>query len=550
MLITNRRTALLGALGLVLYVAGCGPASNTQSDAGGPAAATANNAELHRGNGSEPQSLDPHFAQSTWENNIIGDLLVGLATEDAEGKPIPGAAASWDVSPDGLTWTFHLRDHTWSDGTPVASEDFLYAWRRILDPKTASSYAYFLYPIKNAEAVNSSKMPGTALGATAPDAKTLVLQLEHPAPYLVQFMTHYSTFAIPRHVVEAKGGQWTKPGSYIGNGAYTLTEWVPNDHVTLVKNPRFYDAANVKIERVIFHATSDYEAGLRRFRAGEIDTQTRAPGQQIGWIKANMPEVMNNEPVLSSEYYAVNSKRKPFDDVRVREALSLALDRETLTGTLRKSGEPPAYAFVPPGIANYPHTAQLSFKDMSFPERLARAQELMRQVGYGPDKPLKTSLLIRSASADARRIPAAVQQMWRKIYVDAEIQQNDAAIFYGKVQQHDFNIANAAWRADFNDASNYLDLLRTGNSNNYGQYSNPAYDALLNRADDEVDLEKRGDLLNQAEAMMLRDHALIPESFWVATALVRPYVRGWVTNPTEINRTRWLWLERPAERQQ
>jgi oligopeptide transport system substrate-binding protein len=540
---SRRHFGLLLAAGIAL--AGCGRPNETQTNAGATAGAV-DNTVFRRGNAAEPQSLDPHFAQGSYENDIIGDLMIGLATEDAAGKPIPGAATDWEVSDDGLTWTFHLRQHNWSDGQPVTSEDFLYAWRRMLDPKLAASYAYFLYPIKNAEAVNAGKMPPTALGASAPNPQTLVLQLEHPAPYLIEFMMHYSTFAVPKHVVEAKGGQWTRPGNYVGNGAFTLAEWIPNDHITLVKNPRFYDAANVRIERVVFYPTADYEAALRRFRAGELDTQKRAPSQQIAWIKANMPEVMENKPSLSNEYYAINTKRKPFDDPRVREALTLALDRDTITKTLRTSGEPPAYAFVPPGVSNYPHMAQLPFKDMLFPQRLARAQDLMRQAGYGPDKPLKATFDIRSASPDARRIPAAVQQMWRQIYVDAQIQPNDTAIFYNKVQEHDFDIANAAWRADFDDASNYLDLLRTGNSNNYSQYANPAYDALLNQADNEIDSERRGELLDQAEAMMLKDNPVIPESFWVSTALVRPYVKGWVTNPKEINRTRWLWLERPA----
>jgi oligopeptide transport system substrate-binding protein len=541
--LSRRQFGVLLAMGLAL--AGCGRPNDAQNNAGATTGAL-DNTVLHRGNAAEPETLDPQLGQASYENNIIGDLMMGLTTEDAAGKPIPGAATGWDVSPDGLTWTFHLREHTWSDGKPVTSDDFVYAWRRILDPKLAASYAYFLYPVKNAEAVNAGKMPATALGVSAPNAQTLVVQLAHPAPYLPQFLAHYSTFAIPRQVVEAKGGQWTRPGNYVGNGAYTLAEWVPNDHITLVKNPRFYDAANVHIEKVTFYPTGDYEAALRRFRAGELDTQSRTPSQQVAWVRANMPDVMDNKPSLSNEYYSLNLKRKPFGDIRVREALNLALDREAINGTLRVAGEPPAYAFVPPGIANYPHTAQLAFKNMPFAQRVARAQELMRQAGYGPDKPLKTSLLIRSASADARRIPAAVQQMWRKIYVDAEIVQSDTAVFYNKVQEHDFDIANAAWRADFDDASNYLDLLRTGNTNNYGQYSNPAYDALLDRAENEADIEKRGELLDQAEALMLKDYALVPESFWVSTALVRPYVKGWVTNPKEINRTRWLSLERPA----
>jgi oligopeptide transport system substrate-binding protein len=246
----TRRAFLLGASAFALAAAGCGRSGTAAGDA---TAARPGEIVFHRGNGAEPLSLDPHHVAGNWELNIVGDMLVGLTTEDAEANPIPGAAESWEESEDGKTWTFHLRDHRWSDGRPVTADDFVYAWRRILDPKTAANYAYFLYLIKNAEAVNTGKMPLTALGVTATDAKTLVVALEHPVPYLLQFMMHVTTYPVPRHVVEAKGDAWTKPGSYVCNGPYVLAEWAPNDHIVTVKNPSFYDAANVHIARTIFY---------------------------------------------------------------------------------------------------------------------------------------------------------------------------------------------------------------------------------------------------------------------------------------------------------
>lgn len=526
---------LCAALGALLLLAGCGQNAGT---GGAPGEMV-----FHRGNGAEPQSLDPHYAQGNWEDAIVGDLIIGLTTYDAQGNAIPGAAESWEVSDDGLTLTFHLREHSWSDGVPVTAEDFVYAWRRILDPLTAASYAYYLYPIKNAEAVNNGEMPGTALGITATDEQTLVVELEYLVPYFVEYMTHFTTFPVPKHVVETHGNAWGRPGNYVSNGPYTLAEWVPNDRVVLVRNPLFYDAENVRIDRVIFYPSSDYEAALRRFRAGELDVQSRLPTTQIDWLRENMPEVLDIRPVLVIEYYAMNRTREPFDDVRVREALSLALDRETITEQIVRVGNPPAYSIVPPGIANYPGTAELTFKDMPYPERVARAQMLIREAGFGPDNRLRTTLAVRSASAEARRIPAAVQQMWRDIYVDVEIVQSDAAVFYNSVQEHDFDIAIAGWVADFNDASNFLDLLRTGNSNNYGLYSNPEYDALLDQAKVEQNLEARGELLAQAEVIALEDHAWIPASFGVSTSLVHTYVEGWTNNVNDIHRTRWLSID-------
>jgi oligopeptide transport system substrate-binding protein len=538
----HRRALLTGSAALVVLAA-CGPGGGAQQNAGasgnGPVR-QAGPTELNFGNAAEPKSLDPAIAQGTYEDQIISDILMGLMVQTADGKPIGGAAERWEVSEDGLTWTFHLRDHQWSDGQPVTAEDFVYSWRRILNPKTASTYAYFLYPMKNAEPVNAGKMPLTALGASAPDAKTVVVQLEHPAPYLLEFMCHHTTYPVPRHVIEAKGDQWAKPGNHVGNGAFILAEWVPNDHITLTKNPRFYDAANVKLTKLTYFPSTDYDAALRRLRAGELDYQDRLPTQQIDWIRANMPEVLHLTPIMTTEYLAVNHKRKPLDDGRVREALALALDRETIVNTIRKIGEPPAYGLVPPGIANYPGGQAMAFKDMPFPQRLERAKELMRQAGYGPDKHLRTTLATRVSSAEGRRVPAAVQNMWLQIYVDTEIVQTDTAVFYDKVQEHDFDIALAGWQGDFNDALTFLDILRTGNSNNYGQYSNLAYDALLDQANQERDVEKRGELLAQAEGIALKDIAFIPEFFWVWNCMMRPYVKGVLPNIADKHRGRWM----------
>jgi oligopeptide transport system substrate-binding protein len=501
---------------------------------------------FYRGNGAEPDTLDPHLSGSTWQSAIIGDMLVGLTTEGPNGEAIPGAAASWDVSDDGLTWTFHIRDHVWSDGIPVTAGDFVFSFRRILDPATAATYAWYLYPIVNAEAVNAGDLSGEALGVEAPDDSTLVVHLENPAPYLAEFMKHNSVYPVPRHIVEVLGNDWSRPGNYVVNGPYLLEQWIPNDRVELVKNPLFYDAENVAIDRVFFYPTSDYSAALQRFRAGELDMQSVLPDVQIDWIRQNIPETIDLQPTLTVEYISVNFERAGLDDVRVREALSLALDRETIVDRVRRMGNPAAYGVVPPGIANYPSDVRLPFADLPQPERIERAKALMQEAGYGPDNRLEIGMAVRSAAADQRRRPAAIQQMWSEIYVDAEIEQSDAAIFYNLLQEHDFDVGIAGWVADFNDASNFLDLLRTGNSNNYGQFSNAEYDALLDQAEAELDLEARGRILSGAEAIALREHAWLPIFFGVSRAMVHTYVEGWVTTVDDNTRTRWITIDEAA----
>jgi oligopeptide transport system substrate-binding protein len=533
-----RRIALFALIAFAFVVSACG-------DAQPPAASAPAENVLRRGNNSEPRSLDPHYIQDQYESNIVGDLMMGLTVDGPDGISIPGAAESWETSEDGLTWTFHLRAHNWSDGTPVTADDFVYAWQRMMVPDTAAPYASLLYIFKNAQAVNTGAMPPEALGARAIDAATLELTLENPAPYLPELMSNFTTYPVPRHVVEEKGSDWTKVGSYVGNGPFALTEWVPNDHITLDKNPGFYDAANVAIERVIYFPTSDTDAALRRFRARELDLMDELPIAQIDWLRARMPEAVRIEPFLGVEYIPINMTHAPFDDVRVREALNLALDRNAITEQILRLGYPPAYAVVPPGTANYPGGSQMAFAGMTMEERIARAQALMAEAGYGPETRLSTSLLVRSTGADARRVPAAIQQMWRAIYVDLEIVPADGAVAGARLQEGDFDLGLSNWVADFNDARNFLFLLMAdGSGKNYARYANPDFDALIYASDAERDPARRGALMAEAEALALSDYPWIPVYFLVTRDLVQPYIEGWISNAEDVNRTRWLSFER------
>jgi oligopeptide transport system substrate-binding protein len=502
---------------------------------------------LYWGNAAEPESLDPSLAQGVQEDTIIGDLMVGLMTADAHARPIPGMAQSWTTSEDGLTWTFKLREALWSDGVPVTADDFVFSWRRILDPKTAAPYAYFLDVIKNAKPVNKGKMPLTALGVQALDPRTLEITVEHPVPYLLEMLMHMTMVPEPRHVVEAKGKNWTKPGTYVSNGAYTLTEWVPNDHITSIKNPNFYDATNVTLERVIYYPTDDYGAALQRLRAGQLDVQDRLPGEQIDWIKRHMPEMIDPVPQLIIDFITVNHSRKPFDDIRVRTALNLAVNREAVTQKVTHVGYVPAYNLVPPNIANYPGGNSFAFRSLSYGQRISQAQNLMRQAGFGPDKRVEATYMIRATTAGTyRAVAAALQQMFALVYVDVSITPNDMAIFYDSIQSHDFDIAQPGWSADFNDASNFLDIFRAGGGNNWGQYKNPVYDSMLDAAQQDADIISRGRKLAQAEALLLQDQALMPLFFWVSGNLVRPYVKGWIGNNLDQHRSRWISFDQKS----
>jgi oligopeptide transport system substrate-binding protein len=541
----NRRLALGGGAAAALGVGylALRPSKKTPT----PRHVVLDPSTYYRGNAAEPETLDPCLAQGVQEDAIVGDLLVGLMTGDASAKPIPGMATSWTTSSDGLTWTFKLREALWSDGTPVTADDFVFAWRRILDPKTAAFYAYFLFLIKNAQAINAGKMPLTALGARALDAHTFEINLVHPAPYLLEMLTHLTMLPQPRHVVEAKGKSWAQPGNYVSNGPFVLTEWVPNGHVTVVKNPRFYDAENVALERIIYFPTDDYGAALQRLRAGELDTQGRLPSEQIDWIRANMPELLNPVPQLILDFVSVNLTRKPFDDVRVRTAMNLAINREAITQRVTHVGYVPAYNLVPPNTANFPGGNEFYFRHMSPGQRIAEGKRLMRESGFGPNKRVQTTYMIRATTPGIyRAIAAALQQMFSLVYVDVSIVPNDMAIFYDSLEVQNYDTSQPGWSADFDDASNFLDIFRTDSGNNWGKYSNLAYDAMLDSAQRETDITSRGRKLAEAEAILLKDQAFMPLFFWVSGNLVRPYVKGWVANNLDQHRSRWISFDQKA----
>jgi oligopeptide transport system substrate-binding protein len=357
---------------------------------------------LNRGNGAEPESLDPAFAGGAAEINILGDMMVGLTTRDAAAKPVPGIAERWEVSRDGRTWTFHLRDARWSDGTAVTARDFVFAWRRLLDPRTASRTANMLWPVNNARGVSSGTLPGTALGVAAQGPRTLVVKLEHPAPYLSELLAHPAALPLPP---AAQKDWWAKPGTYVSDGPYMLKSWGPNDHVALAKNPRFYDAAKVRIDTVNYWPTPDTQAALRRLRAGELDMQSPLPSAQLDWMRANMPGALHIVPSLALAYVVFNLRDPALKDGRVRRALNLVYDRDAVARKVMKLGEMPAYSYVPPLTANYRGGPHFDFTAQPYPMRLAAARKLMQDAGYGPFNRLRLDYAV-SANPDSRRLAA------------------------------------------------------------------------------------------------------------------------------------------------
>ena len=502
---------------------------------------------LEYGNESDPVTLDPQKANLTREAAIISDLMMGLTTEAPDSSIVPGMAERWDTSPDGLTWTFHLRSATWSDGRPFTADDFVFALRRILSPETASIYAYLVYILKNGLPFNEGKAAADTLGVRALDPLTLQLTLEHPAPYLPQLLSNPSFFPVPRHAVEKWGDDWVRPGRYVSNGAFQLVSWRLGDHVQVTKNPRFWDAANVCVDRINYYPTNDAVSAERRIQRGELDINTTFQSNRIGRLRETMPDAVRTHLSLATAYLSFNTRDiAAFKDVRVRRALSESIDRDFITGKLLRAGQVPAYAFVPPGTDNYTPGARTRWAHLTFPQRQAEARRLLAQAGYTAERPLK--IVIKSANSnDTLLLMEAVQADWRSIGVDVSLTQNESQIAFAAYRERDFQVGSMSWYADFNDPVTFLQLMQsqTGGQN-YGDYDNPAYDALLAAADREPDAKARAALLARAEQVMLDDEATAPLFCVVNRALVRPNITGWVTNSENFHRARWLCVKSAA----
>ncbi|HEY8575748.1 MAG TPA: peptide ABC transporter substrate-binding protein [Devosia sp.] len=506
---------------------------------------------LNMMNGSEPGSIDPHQASGDWENRIIGDYLEGLMTEDANAEAIPGQAESHTISEDGLVYTFKLRDGIqWSDGEPVTAEDFVFAFQRLFDPKTASDYAYLQFPIKNgSEIADGSVTDFNELGVKAIDDKTVEITLEGPTPFFLQALTHYTAYPVPKHVIDKVGNDWTKIENIVSNGPYTPTEWTPGSYIKSVKSETYWDAENVQIDEVNYFVQDDLAAALSRYRAGEYDILTDIPSDQAQWISANLEGQDYFAPFLGIYYYVINQEKEPFDNPDVRKALSMAVNRDVIGPDVLGTGELPMYGWVPEGTANYEgvEVYQPEWIGLSYEERVAEAKSIMEGLGYTSSSPLQVQLKYNT-NDNHQRVAVAISSMWEQIGVKTELFNSETAVHYDALRAGDFEVGRAGWLLDYSDPSNTLDLLRQGVEqdgtmnwgNNYGRYSNDEFEALMDQATTEIDLAARAKLLGQAEKIAMDEYAAIPIYNYIAQNVVAPTVTGFVNNASDIHRTRWL----------
>jgi oligopeptide transport system substrate-binding protein len=508
---------------------------------------TVANAEtvLNRGNGAEPETLDPQKLTGVPEANIAYDLYEGLCTLDAEGNPTGGVAKSWDISDDGKTYTFHLReDAKWSNGDPITADDVVYSFRRIVDPKVAAEYAYIYHPIVNADDISSGKEPDlTKLGVAAVDAHTVKISLSAPTPYLLGLLSHTSSEIVNKSAVEKFGDQWTRPGNNISSGAYTLAEWTPQSRIVLVKNPNFHDAANVKIDKVIMYPTEDIAEEYKRFLAGELDVTYTVPSEKIADAESNHKDEFSDSAYFGTYFYAINMTADPLGkNLQLRDALSMAVDRDALTKKITQGGEIPAYSWMPPGVPGY-EQQKLAFADMSMADRVAKAKQVLKDAGYSADHPLQVEILYNT-SENHKKIAIAIASMWKQLGVQVKLTNQEWKVYLDTRRQKKYVVSRAGWIGDYLDPSDFMEqyMSDAGDSNFMG-YNNKDYDDLLKKAAVEADPKARMEDFQKAEAIFLHDEPLIPIYHYVNVHMINKKIAGWHNNLLGYNLERYLSIQ-------
>ncbi|CDH33459.1 oligopeptide ABC transporter substrate-binding protein OppA [Xenorhabdus bovienii] len=485
---------------------------------------------LVRNNGSEPQSLDPHKIEGVPESNIARDLFEGIVINGPNGEILPGVATHWE-NQDFKVWTFHLRkDAKWSNGDPVTAQDFVYSWRRLADPNTASPYASYLQyaHIINVDDVIKGKQKPESLGVKALDDHTFQVTLSEPVPYLVRLLIHSTMSPVHRATVEKYGDRWTQPQNFVGNGAYKLKSWSINERLVFERSPTYWDNKNTIIDQVTFLPISSEVADVNRYRSGEIDiTYSNLPIELFQKLKKEIPDQLRVNPYLCTYIYEINNQKPPFNDPRVRTALKLGMDRDLITSKVKNQGDTPAYGWVPPYIADFKDEKPDWYTKLNQQQRNEEARKLLAEVGFSKDNPLKISLLYNTSDLH-KKIAIAAAAIWKKnIGVEVSLDNQEWKTFLDTRHQGNYDIAREGWCADYNEPTTFLNVKLSYSSNNTAHYKSEEFDALMKEALKVKTDAERAEIYKQANALIDKDSAVVPLYYYVSTRLVKPYVGGY-----------------------
>lgn len=483
--------------------------------------------------GAEPPSIDPQVIEDVGGATIARDLFEGLLIQDAQGNLQPGVAERWESNNTRDVYTFYLRNNArWSNGDVVTAFDFVYAWRRLVDPELASPYAGYmqLMSVKNGTAIINAKKPPTELGVKALDDFTFQVELEQPLSYFTAMVAHTSTLPVPEKVVRALGLKWTKAGNMVSNGAYQLQQHVINERLVRVRNPYYWNNEKTIIDKVVALVINDESQAFNRYQANEID-KINVPTGQFKRLKKKRPDEVHANPSLCSYYYLFNADKPPFNDKRVRQALSYAIDRNIITNNILGAGQIPAYTFTPGATANF-DIPPVSYAEMTQAERIASAKKLLNEAGFGPSNPLQTSILYNTSEGH-KKIAIVISQMWKQhLGVRVSLQNEEWKTFISSRNQGDFQIARGGWCADYNEASSFLDIMRSDSDQNDFNYSSPEVDRLLVDAQSKVDPYPD---YRKIEQILATEFPIATIYHYTSSLLLKPYVKGWPHNNVEEN---------------
>ncbi|KLU14684.1 MULTISPECIES: ABC transporter substrate-binding protein [Xenorhabdus] len=484
--------------------------------------------EITVNNGVEVTSLDPHKVEGTPETVIIRNLLEGLVTTGPNGETVPGIAERWE-NEDYKVWTFYLRhDAKWSDGKPVTAQDFVYSWRRLADPDTGSPYiSYLQYAyIQNVDDILKGIKSPEQLGVKALDDHRFQVTLSQPVPYLVDMLSHTAMKPVRQDVIEKWGNKWTLPANYIGNGAYTLKDWVVNERIILTRNPQYWNDKETLIEKGTFLPIVSGVSGVNRYRSGEVDmTDNAIPPDLYQKMKRDIPEQLQVSPYLCTFYYEINNQKPLFKDKRVREAIKLSLDRDIITERIMAQGQIPAYGFTPTYIGDG-LTINPEWASWTQEQRNQRAKELLKEAGFDASHPLKFTLLYNTSEQNKQQAIAAASMWQKNIGATVTLQNQEWKTSLQNRHQGNYDVARATWCGDYNEPSSFLNMWLSNSSNNAGFYQSEAFDNFLKQALTAKESATRKEFYQQAEAQLDKDSGLIPVYYRVSVRLIRPTVGG------------------------
>ncbi|MFP4363375.1 MAG: peptide ABC transporter substrate-binding protein [Spirochaetia bacterium] len=482
-------------------------------------------------NGGEPQSLDPANISGVPEHRIYMSLFEGLVSYDPETlEATPGVAESWEVSDDGMQYTFHLReDAQWSDGTPITAQTFVDSWLRFLSPDTAAVYSYMVnMVIAGARDYNAGEAGPDAVQIRAVDDHTFQFDLTGPAPYVLGMLAHYAFAPVPLHVIEEYGDEWTRPENFVGNGPFTLENWRPQQELTVVPNETYWDAEAVQLDRVVYLPIEDNVTAYNMYKNGEMDWCTTVPLDSLD--EARLREDYHNNPALITYYYVFNVEREPLDDSRVRKALSMAIDRQELVEMVTRGGQIPAFDVCPPLNGYEPVEGN--------PEDFDLAREYLADAGFPGGEGFPELEILYNTSEGHRKIAEYIQQKWSEVLgIDVTLVNQEWQTYLASRNEHDFEIARAGWAGDYQDPNTFLDMFITGSGNNSGEYSNPEYDRLIDEAATMPGGPERNEVLRRASQILHNeDQGIMPLYYYAITNMIDTDVwGGWYENTLDIH---------------